>query len=135
MIMQSVICLAVAAVGGGLYFLAKFLLSDDTRVNEQQRRAIQLSLWAKSNGLPNLGRLLEAYAVGDFLEVANSAQGQGTIDRFLNGQLEDQLSTEKGRKDFADYIKRQFGVELTNSAIGSLLGGLICHHFTPKQNA
>ena len=120
--------LVLAALAAGGYFLGKTLFRADTKTEDRRRRAIELSNWTSSNGLPEISKLLIAYSIGDYSfllnslrsisdTLANDESARALVNRFLSAQLTKKLSTVEGKEELIAMVERALNVKINRDAI------------------
>jgi hypothetical protein len=104
------------------------MLKGDNRVEDRRETAVDLAGWTTANGLPMLGRMLRAYAVGNYggvLHVLNECRDlmgdaearQAAVDTFLKIQLKKQVETTDGREALITTVENLLNVKVDRASI------------------
>jgi len=116
------------AAGIASFFLGRYAISADSKLEDLRRRAITLSGWCQAQGFHQLAALLVSFSVGDYSELisgvrttmdilADSDNANATLDVILDKQLARKLSTVEGREQVLAKLETMLNVKIDREAM------------------
>lgn len=119
------------------FFVGKFLIKGDSRVEARREDAIELAELMADQGFPtSIGKALRAYAVGDYsgliaeIKSIRSALGKpgqlkGAMDHLLETQFNKYMADDGLREDLLSKIEKKLAIKIPRTEVGGQVTELV----------